>query len=407
MDSKLWTTKLQTLDKRLKAFIHGYRQNIAILGNDNEEISYLLENYFLHNKSQDVVYIHITTIYTGKKDFFRAVVFALLSNYTHTENTLDTLINCASPTLNLTTDFIKVCLRKEDITFLDIIEAINKFINESKKRCVFVIEEFLGLSDLFKDFYPVFSKFIILQRKCMIILTSLHCKHAQKILSGELNLLFGNFEKVYLDETSSLDNYLSLKRLLTPISPSPLFLSFFVNIIGSNQVYYESMANSIKDNYLPNDEERTIQTVIEATLYSKRTYFFQKFIKNIDLLKVAFKDFIPAIKLLLALSEGYLRKKELASLNICDSKELAPKLQKILDLNYIENLGNIYKIKDPLFSFWLSHVFKLNFCPPLLDIKQQRHLYKRMIKEEIDVFKEEFLKDKLKRVLHLFSSFYA
>ena len=39
MNDKAWINKLSTLDKRLKAFSQGYRQNVALLGNDADEIS--------------------------------------------------------------------------------------------------------------------------------------------------------------------------------------------------------------------------------------------------------------------------------------------------------------------------------------------------------------------------------
>jgi len=239
----------------------------------------------------------------------------------------------------------------------------------------------------------------------MVVLTASSFKEAQKVLSGELNLLFGNFEKISLNENTSLDNFLYLKHLISPVLPSPFFLSFFVNILGSNIIYYDLIAAVIKNNYQPNDEENSIVSVIEETLCLKETYLFQRFAKRIDLIKSNLKDFTPAIKLLFSLSEGYLRKKELMSLEIYDSKEFSSRLQKILDLNYIENLGNIYKIKDSLFSFWLSHIFKLYFFTPILDPRRRTLMYRKKIREEMAIFKEEFFKDKMKKILQLFSSF--
>jgi len=405
MDSKSWEIKLSPLDKRIKNFIQGYRQNIALLGDDTEEISYLLGNYLQLNKSEEIIYIYVTTIYAGKREFFKAIAFSLLSDYLHKEDTLDNLINCASSTLTYTTDFIKACLKKEKISSLDALEVINKFINESGGRCVLIVEEFLRLADLFEDFYQDFPKFVILQRNCMVVLTASSLKEAQKVLSGELNLLFGNFEKISLNENTSLDNFLYLKHLINPVLPSPFFLSFFVNILGSNIIYYDLIAPLIKNNYQPNDEENSIASVIEEVLCLKETYLFQRFAKRIDLIKSSLKDFTSAIKLLFSLSEGYLRKKELMSLEIYDSKEFSSRLQKILDLNYIENLGNIYKIKDSLFSFWLSHVFKLYFFTPILDPRRRTSIYRKKIREEMAIFKEEFFKDKMKKILQLFSSF--
>ena len=405
MSSEPWMIKLSALDKRVKAFTLGYRQNIALLGGDKEEISYLLSNYLQRNKSDELTYLYASSAYAGKKEFFKAIAFSLLSDYTCKSESLDNLINYASPVLTSTTNFIKDCLKKDNLSFLDILETINKFINESNRNCVLIIEEFLNLAGMFKDFYQDFSKFIIIQRNCMIVLTTSNSRDAEKVLSGELNLLFGNFEKVFLSESASLANYFYFKNLLKPLSPSPLFLSFFVSILGANIVYYDLMAQTIKKNYQSEDEKRSILAIVEETLYSRETYLFQKFIKKIDLIKFYFKDSILTLKLLFALSQGYLRKGELVALGIYNSKDLNSRLQKLLDLNYIENLGNIFKIRDSLFSFWLTSVFKLYFSPPVLNPQQKLSLLKAGLEEKLALFKEEFAKDKLKKVMQLFSLF--
>jgi len=405
MNSEPWMIKLSALDKRVKAFTLGYRQNIAILGGDKEETSYLLNNYLTRNSSDELTYLYTSSAYAGGKEFFKAIAFSLLSDYTCKSESLDNLINYASPVLISTTNFIKDCLKKENISFLDVLEAINKFINESNRNCVLIIEEFLSLAGIFNNFYQDFSKFIIIQRNCMVVLTTSNSRDAEKVLSGELNLLFGNFEKVFLDENASLANYFYFKNLLAPLTPSPLFLSFFVNIFGANITYYDLMAQTIKNNYQSEDEEGSIIAIVKKTFYLRETYLFQKFIKKIDLIKFYFKDSITILKLLFALGQGYLRKSELVSLGIYNSKDLTNRLQKLLDLNYIESLGNIYKIRDSLFSFWLTSVFKSYFSPPVLNPQQKQTLLERDLREKFILFKEEFSKDKLKKIMQLFSSF--
>ena len=182
-------------------------------------------------------------------------------------------------------------------------------------------------------------------------------------------------------------------------------MSFFINILGSNTLYYNLVAKAVKTYHSHDKEDDSIATIIKKILYVKESYFFQRFIKRIDSIKFNFKDHVCVIGILLALSKGYLRKKELASLDICDSKELNSCLQKMVDLNYIESLGNIYKLKDPLFSFWLKLVFDLQFSLPILNGKRKDSLFESQLHEEMCLLKEEFFKDKLKKILQLFSSF--
>jgi hypothetical protein len=239
----------------------------------------------------------------------------------------------------------------------------------------------------------------------MVILTGLDIRESEKTLYSDLNFLFGNFEKILLNETNCFESYRYLKAALLPIECSPFFISFFVNILGSNSIYYSLIRDVIKQEYKESEEDASIISVIRRALYEQETYLFQRFIRQIDIGESNFKNPTSIIKILLALSDGYLRKKELASLHIVDPKELTLKLQKLSDLNYIENLGAIHRIKDPFFSFWLSHIFKLSFFPPLMGWQKKNILFENKIRQTIAIFKEEFFKDKVKKVLELIASF--
>lgn len=398
--------RLSILDKRINAFAQGYRQNIAILGNDEHEISYLLENYLKENKLKEIVYIQTAAAYADRKSFFKSVAHSLLGEYLNKCDTLDNLINYSYGSLNTTVNFIKDIIRRtQHPSFLEVLEAINKFINESGKRCIFIVENLLDLKKIFPAFHNDFSKFIILQRNCMIVLTSPHMRESEKTLYSELNFLFGSFEKIILSETNFLENYMYLKKTFTPLQCSPFFISFFVNILGLNNIYYELAGRAAKDKYNPCDEEASIVAIARQMFFCRETYIFQKFIQGINTITHNLKNSSSAAKVLIALSEGYIRKRDLVSLHILETKELTAKLQKLCDINYVENLGNVYKIKDPLFSFWLSHVFKLNFCPPLPDRHKRDILFEAKLRQTISVFKEEFFKDKVKKVLELIASF--
>ncbi|UCC94950.1 MAG: hypothetical protein JSW40_09100 [Candidatus Omnitrophota bacterium] len=400
-----WQRKLFPLEKRIKGFSEGYRQNIALLGDDGEEISYLLANYLKTDRLKGIIPIHTTTAYIDAKEFLKCAAFSLLSAYCHKADTLDNLINYTVETLPHTTQYIKETFRKNTPSFLDALEIINKFVNETGRKCLLIIEEFLELKGLFPQCFKDFSTFLILQRNCMVVLTSCNPRGAEKVLASELNLLFGNFETVAFNERVFLDNYRYLQDILKPLSPSPLFLSFFVSIVGDNIIYHDLISKAIKENYQPENEEASIVSVIAEGFFLKETYFFQKFINKIEVLKERFRDYLSIIKILIALSDGYLRKKELASLHICEPKELGMKLVKLCDLNYVENVGNIYKIKDTLFSFWLSHVFKFHFLPPLFGSHKRKILWRHNMYEEIAIFKEHFMKSQLNKVVELIASF--
>jgi len=397
--------KLSLLDKRIKAFLQGYRQNIALIGHDREEIAFLLDTYLENNKSPELIYLHTTTAYAGKKDFAKSLVKSLLENFNASLANIDALINQTEPKLPITTGLIKELLRKNTFTLQDILDIVNKFIIESNKRCVLIVEEFIDLKTIFPNCLKDFSKFIILQRGCMIILATSRQRETQKILASELNLLFGDFEKIFLNEKNFTDSYLHLKKCLDPMPATPFLISFLVNILGDNVIYHRLICEILKKNYGCDCEDDMLVATLTETLYRDTTYFFQKFLKNIDIIAEKLKDRDAGLKILLAITDGYIRKKDLSSLNICNNKELAGKLSKLVDSNYVLNYGEVYGANDPLFGFWLANIFKLHFAPAELNRSSRKTAWEQRIRQEISAARQDFYKDKINQVFDLIGSF--
>ncbi|MCM8774364.1 MAG: hypothetical protein NC820_06495 [Candidatus Omnitrophica bacterium] len=392
------------IDKRINSFIEGYRQNLALLSNDREEISYLLNKHLSIKEYKGVVTIYINALYMGDREIYKNVVYDLLSNYLGTQNNLDSLIISAKEIIPLTTSLIRDNLGKKSISFIKVLELINRFINETSRKCIFIIEEFTNLRETYDNFHQDFSQFIMLQKMCMVILASSHIESAQKMLSTELNFLFGNFEKIFLGESNFINSYIYLKEAIKPLNPTPFLLSFFVDILGKNIIYYDIMAENIK-RYNDSDEVKCTEIAIENSLYRKESYFYQKFIGIIDKLKEKVKEHIFLLRILFTLSNGYNRKKDILSLEICESKILLTKLQRLVEMGIISNFGDLYKIKDELFSFWLSHIFCFEVYPNIFSYYQKKHLFREKLCDTLKIFKESFYKDKLKRILELLNSF--
>ncbi|MFO8052667.1 MAG: hypothetical protein R6U54_01735 [Candidatus Omnitrophota bacterium] len=394
---------LINLSKRISSFKRGYRQNIAILADDKNEISNLINSYLTHRKAEQLVHIYLNPTYLNKNNVFKSIAFCLLSEHSSTVTNLDQLITTCSDSLPKTTNLIKDLLQK-NINLLDTLNLINEFIQESNKNCIFIIEEFPQANKLFKNFYQQLASFAISQRKCMLVISSSHPETADKIIGNELNLLFGNFEKIYLNKNNFFENFILLESKLDKLKPSPVFISFFINIIGNNQSYYQLFKKAINQHYTE-VEENTIIKVLEVLLFNQETYFFQKFNDKVNKIKYHFKAPAPIIKILFLLSKGYMRKENLKSLTGSSSRDINHKLNKLVSLNYLNKHGNIYKIKDKLFSFWMSHFFKFYSISPVSEPQKRKNLWQKEVQEEINLFKEEFAKNRLKKIVELFMAF--
>ena len=392
-----------TIGKRIESFKEGYRRNIALLGN-RSRIDYIRYKYLSTCFDNEMI-IYVNTSYIGGKELFSNIAHSLLSRYLKSHDSLDKMISAASYIIPSTTSFIKKTLKNgSPISFLKPLELINKFINETSNRCILILDEFTELRRIFKNFHQDFSKFIIFQNKCMIIMTSSSISLAKKMLSSELNFLFGNFEHIDLNENAYIENYFYFKKLLYPIKPTPMFMSFFADIMGENTSYFDIIAKEIKK-YYNDDESDCIKKVLKHNILKEESYFFQRFIARVDVIKGKFKNYVVPLEIIMAISNGYMRRKEIASLNITKERDVLPQLNKLSELNYISNNGDVYSIKDVLFSFWLSHVFSYYFYPITMDITARERLFDAKLEETIDIFRDTYLKDATERITDLITTF--
>ena len=90
---------------------------------------------------------------------------------------------------------------------------------------------------------------------------------------------------------------------------------------------------------------------------------------------------------------------------ITKERDVLPQLNKLSELNYISNNGDVYSIKDVLFSFWLSHVFSYYFYPITMDITARERLFDAKLEETIDIFRDTYLKDATERITDLITTF--
>ena len=399
---------LNIVTKRIKSFKEGYRQNLSILGRDEDELNYLIENHILNQKVSDLIYIYIDPLYLNPTQISKNILFSSLSQYlNNTSASLDSLLNKIQTFLPSTFNYAKDILKIKVTKFSQVLEVINKFINESQKKCLLLVKNFTFFEEIFKDFYESFSKFLILQNKCMIILFDSYIEKAKKIINSKFNLLFGGFQILLLDIFSFWDSYLYLINHLQPQKFSPHFIAFFIQNLKSNLFYYHIFTQKIKEisqkSFL--NEEEIVFKVFEELMYLRNSLFFQKFMHKLNFLKEKYKDHQDLIEILLLISQGYIRKNDLLFFLKMDKNKLQQKIKRLCEIEYIENLGNIYKISDSLFSFWLSKIFRLYSFQGFFDTSCKTNIFKKKIKEEFSLFKEEFYKERLQKVLELFSSF--
>lgn len=395
---------VRLLEKRFSGFAEGYRQNVALLGSDQNELFTVLDRCLAQSRNPEIIFLSLNSTYLDSKDFLKAAAGSILSQHLNRYEQFDILLNHATAALPATAGRIKKALAQKKISFLDVLETINSFINESGKKCVFLLEDFTSLSNIFTEFHQAFAQFIILQQNCMVVLVSSQLRKAEKILGNQFNFLFGNFETISLDDCSLCDNYRYFLELLAPLKPPADFTAFLINILQGNTTYYRIITPEIKYEFSENWTE-TLLNILQRTLYEKNAALYRTFLSRIELLRAGHRDYRVLIKLLFLMSQGYTRKSDLRFFTGLDSRQFSIKMQSLLENGYVRQMGNIYILSDSLFSFWLETVFKPYTMSCLPDKQARCRQFREKVKEKISLFNEEFCKETTQRIFELFSSF--
>ncbi len=393
------------LHKRINSFCEGYRQNVALLGKGSESIHHLLEEYVLPRRHQGLTYLCLNPSYSDEYDIFRNLSYSLLAQVFTREDSLDALIRQAAGDLPRTAACIKEGLKRKRCSAGDIINLLNIFIEERDTRCVLIIEEFWAMEEVFARFFEDLAKFILAQKKCMVVVTASRIKEAERILGSQLHLLFGNFEVVSLDSVSLLDAYIYFTDCIKPLTIPPYCIGFFVYLLQSNIMYYRVLAEQIKK-ISHSDYDDIVINVIRSVLYERDSALFQRFANRIDVLKEKYpRDSRRLIKILNLMSRGYIRKNDIMFFSAMEKRKCTAGLQKLVELGYVETCGNIYRIADSMFSFWLSHIFGLYTRGQFIDKEKRIRRFYLAMREELALFKDDFYKERIQRIVELFSSF--
>lgn len=407
----------QLLQKRIVAFTEGYRQNISIIGTESSNKEFLLEKIIYENYLQRNVFpIFINLEYITFDEFTRGVCSTLLFHFLKRKQKncsydLDSLILETEKLIPATVKEIKETLRnpsrtKKKYSFSDIEKILDTFIKETSLKVIFVMQNFSRLQNFSKKLTSDLAKYIITQKNIMFIFLDKDQKKAENLLSEELNLLFGNFEKISLSNMSSDEADKYFDTTLGKKLP-PLLGKFIVDISDCIPLYSDIITDSLKK--VPEDKINSdiLSKEITDLLLQPRSAIYQILSHKLKILKAQLKDPFLINPLLTLIAQGYTRKKDLLSLLKIRSKDLNSRLNKLLDNKTIKKTGSFYYIPDKLFAFWLSCIFKGKINTPFMFSHDLYDYTNWKIREKLKEFKDNFTKDNFDRfidLIHLFKN---
>ncbi|MDD4900007.1 MAG: ATP-binding protein [Candidatus Omnitrophica bacterium] len=382
---------LSILEKRIRDLKDGYRQNIAILGDELVGKTSLIFKFLSKFCDPKIIILYLEARPETISSFARRFIGVLLYNFLVNsaepiKEDLEFLINKSKKYIPQTTEKINTVLaaleKRKKINIITELFSLCELIKcETGKSCVVIFDEFQNLENLkVKNLYEEWSKSLIQQKNTMYIIISSQKYRAKNILAKNLSLLFGNFEIITVEpfDIKTSERYLEKKFSSKQINPA--LTRFLIHFTGGYPFYLEL----ISDAFLKNPQEK-LEEVLEGLLFEPCGALNQRFSTYLKrfLDSSESQDYLSIIHLV---SKGHNKIRDIAHLMRQPQKNLLLKINNLQELDAISRSADFVAITDRVFSFWLKFVYQGKIDSLTFDARNQRELFLENIKGSINEF---------------------
>ncbi|NQU19134.1 ATP-binding protein [bacterium] len=411
---------IKLINKRLVGLKDGYRQNIALLGDELIGKTWITKFVFDNLTDSEIIPLYfdlsqpIANIFIQR--FFNTILFSFLKtkgivlpkeNFNRLiEESKHHIPNTASKIEELSSNVAK---NKLDIaTFRDMLSLLEILNQETKQKIVVIFDEFQNLESLkIRNIFQELGKKIMAQKDTMYIVSSSHKTKAKKIIQDELSLLFGNFEILDIDHFENRSSNVLVKNRLKNIHIPQDIANFLINFTGGHPFYLDKISQHIYQNALVLDSDNITPFIfiysLENILFNQWGILNLRFQNYIDLLNLKNKPDI--LNMLLLIAQGKNRIKDLSSLLHKNYRDINQKLAHLIESNTIYRAGSFYNINDRVFNFWLNFVYLEKINNLSQNYEDQVISFRNKIEQSLIEFIEMSKKDISQRLYDLFSLF--
>ena len=410
---------LETLNKRVESLKSGYRQNLALTGQKLCGKTSILQNFLSTLNSDSIVPVYIEVIAEPLETFSKKFIGTMLFNFLkgseeYIKEDLNFLIFKAEGTIPKTASAIKEVLALLDKG--DLQEAYSNLFNltsvlklETGKSCIIILDEFHNLSSVnLKNPFAVFGKRIMVQKDTMYVVTSSQVSTIKRILKEKLDLLFGNFEIIEIKDFDYGVAKAFLEKRLEGIRVQEELKDFLISFTDSRPYYLDaiaaelnSLAAQLQFKWLATGH---ISQALENLFFDSKgsiNQYFQNLIAGFSQGSYANEY----LSILTAISEGKKRLSQIRSAFSGKKNELGPRMERLIEENFIAKNGMMHYFNDKVFEFWLKHVYNKKRYSLLSNFQDRANMFRREIEDMIALFLSENKKDIATRLKELIASF--
>lgn len=410
---------IDLLTKRATALKSGYRQNVAIIGHQQVGKTSILRHFLHVTKDPSVLSVYVEIKLQNLDYFIEQFVRALLYQFLSQEEKVDAseplerLAERSMSRLPQTVARIGEILallkqRHSEEAYSRLFELTSVVSRESGKHCIVILDEFHRLGEFgVKNAFVNFGKRIMLQKETMYVLSSSSFSASKKILAEKLALLFGNFERIYLEPFDFETSFGFIDKKIEPRSmPDPL-KDFLVSFTDGHPFFLETITSRIRELAAAKQEQqisrRTVAEVLVRLLYESQGVFYQYFYKLISpWMRTDSRG--SHVLILTELAKGKNKLKDLAAAVNRSQRETSQQIKELMAHELIVKTGVFFRFHNKIFKFWLREVYEkkeLSLLGAAASASDFRAHIERVIAEH-----EELLgMDYTDRVLSLFKQF--
>jgi len=414
------TEALNLIRKRVEALKEGYRQNIALTGQNLSGKSSILHHFLYNFCDTQILPIYVEITDEPFTYFCRRFIGSLLYNFLKAKNLqpkedLSLLIeegrNYIPNTVRDILDIQDLIKRKDfDQAYSQLFNLTNTVKEETGKSCVIIFDEFHNLANLNVKYpFKNFGRKIMVQKDTMYIVTSSQVTTVKKILNEKLSLLFGNFEVVNVDGFTAKNASYFLDKRFKYIRVPKEYKNFIISLTEGNPFYLDIISQAVKDIVTHLTFKRVTKDVlIEAlknSIFNSKGAVFLYLNSTLEEARLSKKMPEPYISILLAVAGGSFRLKEIARVVKKRTGDVSKDLSDLVEMNILYKNGSLYRFVDRMFSFWLKFVYEKKRSAIISYLPDRIEIFKKEMGELIDSFLTEETKEIVERVAHLFGLF--
>lgn len=410
---------LSILGKRLDAFKKGYRQNVGLLGKPAVGKTSILYNFLNSVKDPSIITVYIEIQNEPFSHFAQRFMGALLKSYFSSRmkdvpadlNKLVIKSRSHIPKTVKRMRFIKKLLAKKDYDkVLEELFKLSEILHSETGRMILLILDEFDLLEQFsvKDPFSTFGKEIMVEKSTMYVVASSRVNRGRNIFREKLAVLFGNFEVINVGRFDFETSKNFVKSRLLDLKMPERLCDFIIQITDGHPYYLSILLTRLflvaKENKIKEISKRCVAQALEKELFLRDGLLS---LHVSSLLSTAVKGKTPHnyFDVLLAVSLGYRKAKEITRFTEYKLADVKKTLAKLIDEELLEKSGAMYFIDDPILKLWLKNVYYMRRLNLDIDLESLCAKFSDSIIAMIDRVLDEAEKELPQRVENLFKCF--